>query len=152
MSLKGTIYIERGTGSIATVQESGYSETDVYREGDQIIGQDGASIARIERQRVVINNNGTKECIELDKSAKSSSSSSASAPPPLPVEVDPAANQGGGPGGTVTLEEQYVQEELGEGYGNIIQKARLVPNTTDNQMNGFKIFAIAKKSLLRAYE
>ena len=30
----------------------------------------------------------------------------------------------------------------------IIQKARLVPNTQDNQMTGFKIFAIDQASLL----
>ena len=37
--------------------------------------------------------------------------------------------------------------ELGPGFGTIIQKARLVPNTVDNQMNGFKIFAIDRSSL-----
>ena len=41
-----------------------------------------------------------------------------------------------------------MQDELGPGFGTIIQKARLVPNTTDNQMNGFKIFAIDQASLL----
>ena len=46
------------------------------------------------------------------------------------------------------LEEKYVQDELGPGFGTIIQKARLVPNTADGQMNGFKIFAIDQASLL----
>jgi type II secretion system protein C len=41
-----------------------------------------------------------------------------------------------------------VNQELGPGFGTIIQKARLVPNNKDAAMNGFKIFAIDKNSML----
>jgi hypothetical protein len=39
--------------------------------------------------------------------------------------------------------------ELGPGFGTIINAARLVPNTVDNQVNGFKIFAIDPAACLR---
>lgn len=152
--LVGTIYLA-GPDSVATLQEQGYSESDTYREGDQIVGNERASVVRIERNRVVLNNNGIKECLELAAEAKPRDQGQgfpdASAPPssgsPGPV-VRPQP-EGGGGGGVVTLDEKYVQDELGPGFGTIIQKARLVPNTNpDNQMNGFKIFAIDQGSLL----
>ena len=151
IALVGTIYMgEQATDSIATVQESGYSEADVYRVGDQIIGNEQASVAKIERNRVILNNNGVKECLELASNTKSKaagsdfpSPSSSAAPPPADGQEPPAAG-----GHECNLDEKYVQDELGPGFGTIIQKARLVPNTTDNQMNGFKIFAIEKASLL----
>ncbi len=150
--LVGTIFLDGG-GSVATLQEQGYSESDVYREGDVIVGNDNAAIVKIERNRVVINNNGVKECLELASMVKkkdgssfpdvpTAGNSSPSAPPP-PGEAPPAAA-----GGDCLLDEKYVQDELGPGFGTIIQKARLVPNTTDAQMNGFKIFAIDQGSLL----
>ena len=66
-----------------------------------------------------------------------------STPSPTPTPDAPPAS-----GGDCAFDEKYVQDELGPGFGTIIQKARLVPNTTDAQMNGFKIFAIDQSSLL----
>ena len=55
---------------MATLQEKGYSEADIYREGEAIIGSEHATVARIERNRVVVNNNGVKECLELSVTAE----------------------------------------------------------------------------------
>ena len=145
VDLIGTIYLG-GPGSIATLQEKGYGESDVYREGDLIVGNDQVAIAKIERSRVILNNHGLKECLELSVE-----------PPKRPGDGFPALSTTGSGGVTPSeapvgndclLQEKYVQEELGPGFGTIIQKARLVPNTADNQMNGFKIFAIDPASLL----
>ena len=148
MELLGTIYLDAG-GSVATVMEQGLQEADVYKEGDALLGNDAAQIAKIERNRVIINNGGIKECLEL-ASAKlppngtpgSGSGTGASTGSANPAEATAGANS------ECMLDEKYVQDELGPGFGTIIQKARLVPNTTDNQMNGFKIFAIDQASLL----
>ncbi len=148
VQLVGTIYLEGGT-SVATLQETGYSESDIYREGDLIVGNEQATIVKIDRNRVILNNNGAKECLELASTVKmpnnggfpetgtvvSGGGSGTQTPPPSA-------------GNDCLLEEKYVQDELGPGFGTIIQKARLVPNTADNQMNGFKIFAIEAASLL----
>lgn len=150
--LVGTIFIDGGT-SVATLQEQGYSESDIYKEGDAIVGNENAAIVKIERNRVIINNNGVKECLELASAAKGPKKDgfgsfpdpgTTSTPTPTPsAEPAPAAS-----GGDCAFDEKYVQDELGPGFGTIIQKARLVPNTTDAQMNGFKIFAIDQSSLL----
>lgn len=152
--LVGTIYIEGGL-SVATLQEQGYSESDIYKEGDAIVGNENAAIVKIERNRVIINNNGVKECLELasamkgvkkDGSGSFPEPGSPSQPSPTPTPSAESPPPAGG--GDCAFDEKYVQDELGPGFGTIIQKARLVPNTTDAQMNGFKIFAIDQSSLL----
>lgn len=153
VQLVGTIYLASG-GSVATMQEQGYSESDIYKEGDLIVGSDATSIVRIERNRVVLNNNGVKECLELatggPKQAGGGFPEVSASQPPAGSEVPGAGGGESASGGSteVTFDEKYVRDELGEGFGTIIQKARLVPNTTDNQMNGFKIFAIDQSSIL----
>ena len=151
VELVGTIYMGE-TGSIATLQEQGYSESDVYRQGDLVVGNEKAAIVKIERNRVILNNNGVKECLELAAEKKGRPNDG------FPDVAGSGQVQGGGGGGgdqtppastgDCSLDEKYVQDELGPGFGTIIQKARLVPNTTDNAMNGFKIFAIEGGSLL----
>ncbi len=145
--LVGTIVLDGG-GSIATVQEKGYTEADVYREGDQIIGSETAQVVRIERNRLILNNNGVKECLELASEDKRPTGSAVGFPDSPSSSGSTAASAPPASSSDCTLEEKYVQDELGPGFGTIIQKARLVPNTADNQMNGFKIFAIDQSSLL----
>lgn len=149
VSLVGTIYISDNS-SLATIQEQGFSEADIYREGDGIVGNESATLVKIERNRAIINNNGSKECLDL-----------VVLPPKIvtestkPVVIANGTKMGGGgapeapppAGGDCNLQEKYVQDELGSGFATIIQKARFVPNTSDNQMNGFKIFAIEPQSL-----
>lgn len=149
VELLGTIFMNGGT-SLATMQEQGYGESDIYREGDFIIGNEAVQIAKIERNRVILNNSGVKECIELTVVSKKILEGEGTTAKAY------AGSQGGGASGetptsvenSCMLEEKYVQDELGPGFGTIIQKARLVPNTADGQMNGFKIFAIDQASLL----
>lgn len=153
VELLGTIVMGDTTSSIATIQESGYTESDIYREGDTLVGSDAAQIVKIDRNRVIINNGGSKECLELAAAKERKEATAFSdAPPggggtPPSGEANPGAAAAGG-GNDCALEEKFVQDELGPGFGTIIQKARLVPNTTDNVMNGFKIFAIDGNSLL----
>ncbi len=149
VELLGTIFMNGGA-SIATMQEQGYGESDIYREGDFIVGNEAVQIAKIERNRVILNNSGVKECIELTVVSKKILEGEGTTAKAY------ASSQGGGSSGetptsvenSCMLEEKYVQDELGPGFGTIIQKARLVPNTADGQMNGFKIFAIDQASLL----
>ena len=146
IELVGTIYLG-GKDSVATVQEQGYSESDVYREGDLIVGNEQASVVKIERNHVILNNKGVKECLELASEVKRKDSSSGFPDAGSGTSSGTGGAPGGGGGRDCVLDEKYVHDELGPGFGTIIQKARLVPNTVDNQMNGFKIFAIDKTSL-----
>ena len=65
LDLLGIIYSPRPGSSLATIKERGYSIADIYREGDGIIGQEQAMVYLVEPGRVVLNNNGSKECLEI---------------------------------------------------------------------------------------
>jgi len=153
IQLVGTIYMGTSESSFATVREQGYSEADIYRVGDTIFGNDETIVVAIERKKLVLNNKGVKECLELapDTVAKPNDGFPAIAGVPATdsgssgaaVPVDTA-----GCGGTVQLEGPYVESELGAGFAKIINAARMVPNTVDNQVNGFKIFSINQASIL----
>lgn len=145
LELLGTIYLGDRLKSLATVKDKNYSEADIYRVGDMIYGQELAFVAAVERQKIIINNNGTKECIDLDKGT-----------PGLQNDGFPTGGAGdfgsfptgpSGGGSEITLEASYVESELGPGFGKIVDAARLVPNTVDGGINGFKIFAIKGGSL-----
>jgi len=154
LELLGTIYLTRQEDSIATIKEKGFSAADMYKVGDAIIDNDEASIAAIFPRRVILNNRGVKECIELViKTPNNESDGFPDMQPSTPtggvVPPEESKNPVDTAGDTIILEEKYVQEQLGPGFGTIIQKARLVPNTDGaNGMNGFKIFAIDKSSLI----
>jgi len=153
VALVGTIYMGEGGTSIATLQESGYSESDVYKVGDNIVGFEHASIVKIERNKVILNNAGVKECLELSGYVQKQETDgfpniSPTSNPESARVVETNEPEQPDSGGDCSFEENFVRDELGPGFSIIIQKARLVPNTTENQMNGFKIFAIDQASLL----
>jgi type II secretion system protein C len=143
IELLGTIYLGAGpnSGSIATVMEKGYTQADSYKVGDTIVGYDDALVARIEPNRLILNNGGKKECLEL-------------AGPKLPqlaglgdgVESVTSTTSVSAPvasgGGEVTLEAAYVEQQIGEGGGNILNQGRLVPFNQDGAMKGFKLISL----------
>ena len=144
IELMGTIFLGAAERSLATVREKGYDEADIYKVGDQIYGIDGALVASVERNKLIVNNNGSKECFDLSKNELKLLSNAGGS-----TSIAPASGGFSGSAGTeTTLESSEVERELGPGFGKIIDTARLVPNTNDGGMNGFKIFAIRSGSLL----
>lgn len=146
IDLVGTIYLGDSAKSMATVRDKTYSEADIYRVGDEIYGSDGAIVAAVERETLIINNRGTKECIELNKPDNRDASDGF----PSMGSGDFGGSQlkGASGGAEVVLESSYVESELGPGFAKIMDAARFVPNTVDGQVNGFKIFAIKGGSML----
>ncbi len=148
IELVGTIYAGNDSESLATVREKGYSEADVYRVGDQIIGNEQATVYAVELRRLVLNNNGVKECIELEEKKAAAGFS-----PPMAgrgqTEQDEArAEPGGGVGGgSSVLDSAYVEEALGPGFAKILDSGRLVPFHKDNAMVGFKLIGAKSDSL-----
>jgi general secretion pathway protein C len=143
LELLGTIYTGNSADSIATVKDREYTEPDIYRAGESIIGYDQAKIFKIERSRVIINNNNSKECLELSVELPPSIAAiqeaiTADSGDVMPPGGQPAVESSG----EINLEQGYVEKELGAGLSNILNKARLVPNVIDGGVQGFKIFAI----------
>jgi general secretion pathway protein C len=141
IELLGTIFIGDRFRSLATVKDKAYSEADIYRVGDSIYGNEQAIVAAVDRQRIIINNSGVKECIDLDKGAPGMASDGFPTGPG--GDFGSLPNGSGGGGSEITLDASYVEGELGPGFGKIVDAARLVPNAQpDGGINGFKIFAI----------
>lgn len=145
LSLVGTIFLDNGS-SLAIIREKGFEDSDVYQENDLIIGQENASIAKIDRSHVVINNGGRKEClhIELVKRGLVDGDDFIEEEEREKEEVpsgDAAVSR-------VTVEGAFVLEQLGEGYARILQSARSVPTKAEDGSEGFKIFDIQAGSLL----
>ena len=136
LTLLGMIYLEGDKRSIATMKEEGYETADVYSVGDYVIGNDSAQIVDMQREKVVINNAGRKECLEL-KLGSEKLMAAVGGPKQVSEETI-----------NVEFESKWVENELGEGFGKVIQSARLVPNTVENRVNGYKIFAIQPGTLL----
>jgi len=151
VELLGIIATGNADTSLATIQEKGYTVADVYRAGEKIINQEQALIYSIEEDKVVLNNNGVKECLELNtvkvlSAAASASTATAATPPPS------AGGEGDGPGeqcpsGSASLESSYVEESLGPGFSKILEAGRLVPFHRDNAMVGFKLIGVRGGSL-----
>jgi type II secretion system protein C len=146
VALVGTIYMGKDL-SFVTLRETGYSEADIYRPGDKIVGFPNSIVYAVERKKVIINNEGRKECIELDPDPNQEKNSAGKVGG---LASSPSVQMAAISGGSVTLESSWVEKELGEGFSKVLQAARLVPNISqaEGKMNGFKIFAIDPSSIL----
>jgi general secretion pathway protein C len=131
ITLVGTIHSDAGD-SHAVMQETGYEFSDIYGVGDILIGTT-SSIVRIDRNLVVLNNGGMKECIELKSTVEGRDKVSSG-----------AVASSGAP---VSLTSSWVSNELGDGFGKIIKSALVVPNMEGEKANGFKVLHIEPGTL-----
>lgn len=152
VELLGIIHTGQAETSLATIQEKGYTIADIYRAGDTIIGQEHALIYAIEEGRVVLNNNGSKECLEINSLMGASKSDVLPVNPLAPVVANAAAGSEAAQSGdcatsTVTLQNSIVEDSLGPGFAKILEQGRLVPYHRDNTMMGFKLIGVKGGSL-----
>ena len=141
----GTIYLG-GDNSVVSVREASYSQSDTYRVGDKIIGYEDARIVAIEREQMVLDNAGSRECYKIDKSAKVASRTKGYQPSKK-QQAKPKDSGDSDSGGAVVLDSEWVEKQLGPGFSQVLKSARLVPNLDGESINGFKIFAIKKGTL-----
>lgn len=114
---------------------------DVFRVDDMV--RNVARIIKIEKTRVIFNNNGQSEYLDLVIGDAS----------PTP-QLTPTAGPPGAPGGalsgtsrTVTLAKQELQATLGN-MGEALRNIRLIPNPgADGKIEGFRAIDIKKGSI-----
>ena len=144
LSLIGTITLGPNS-SLATIREKGFAAADIYTTGDPIIDHEDAVIYAIEQRKVVLNNGGKKECLEISTPkgrGVAYQSDSIQSPSGQDEEAETDIK-------TVTLTSSYVEEALGAGFSKILESGRLVPHNRDNKMVGFKLIGVKTKSLWR---
>ncbi len=153
IELMGTIFMgESSKQSLATVREKGYNIADIYRVGDSIFGQDQAKVHAIQLRRMVINNGGKKECLELKEpkdlfGGSPANSKTKDKANKIATIQPPTITEGEGSSTRITLENSYVTDALAAGFAKVLKEGRLVPHTKDGKMIGFKLIGITKDSL-----
>ncbi|RZA19673.1 MAG: hypothetical protein EOP10_19250 [Proteobacteria bacterium] len=150
VELMGIISTGNAETSLATIQEKGYTIADVYKAGEKIINQEQALIYSIEEDKVILNNNGVKECLELNTvkvlaNAATGAPAKAGNTPDVAASTDPAEQCP--PSGSTSLESSYVEDALGPGFSKILEAGRLVPFHRENAMVGFKLIGVRGGSL-----
>lgn len=143
LELMGIIYSTRQQSAIASVREKGFSIADNYRAGDSILGHEQAIVYAVQPRRLVINNSGNKECLEI-KAKKGRSYSSSNPNQPVEVNKDEQATD---ELATVQLQSSFVEDALGPGFSKILKSGRLVPYNKDGAMIGFKLIGVKGGSL-----
>ena len=145
-TLVGTAIAEPKRYSLCQITNPDLNETQVYAMGDKY---QGARIYGIEKERALLDNDGSNEYID----------NSAAAPPnlgvtpiPLPGGAPQAQAGGGGEGVKQLSENQYVvaKSEINNALTNLSDlatKARIVPSFKNGVANGFKLFSIVPDSL-----
>src|SRR5262249_35990928 len=142
-SLVGTAIADPARYSLCQITNPELNETQVYAIGDKY---QGARIYAVEKERVLIDNNGVNEYID----------NSAAAPPNIGVSPVPPPPGGpvaaGGDGVKQLSENQYVvaKSEINNALTNLSDlatKARIVPSFKNGVANGFKLFSIVPDSL-----
>ncbi|MFL5347275.1 MAG: type II secretion system protein GspC [Hyalangium sp.] len=147
VKLLGTLVAADKYWSFASVLDMGTQRSQTYMVSDQI---QGAQIIDIQRERVIIINNGRKEFID-NQPGDGSAPTPAFTPPP-PVAAATAPNSGLGSGIRATSENEYEvpRGEIDKTLANlneVAMQARIVPAFKDGQAQGFKLFSIRPDSI-----
>jgi general secretion pathway protein C len=126
--------------SFAVIEDKVAKETSVYHVNDLV--QNQARIIQIERNRVVIYRDGRQESLLLfeQETPTVASSTSTSSKESGSVQVREVGE------GTYEVSRQEF-ESATNNMGTLLTQARIVPNLSEGQVDGYKVFAIKKGSL-----
>lgn len=139
--LLGTLVSSDPMWSFASIHDNSANRSTTFMVGDQI---QGAEILEIERERVIIANNGRKEYIdgEAGSGAPVAAAITPSAPAAAPAEdgikkIDD---------NTYEVERAAIDKNLND-LNKLATQARIVPAFKDGKAQGFKFFSIRPNSL-----
>ena len=140
--LVGTAIADPARYSLCQITNPDLNETQVYTIGEKY---QGARIYAVEKERVLVDNDGRNEYI--DNSAAAAPNLGVS---PMPVPMQPVG--GGGDGVKQLSDNNYVvaKSEINNALTNLSDlatKARIVPSFKNGVANGFKLFSIVPDSL-----
>ncbi len=146
ITLVGTMVANRPEWSFATIRAGG-GDAGVYLVGDEI---EGATIVEIERLKVILNNQGRKEFVEVgdarpaEPKISATPASTARGRPDRPVIADAEVRKVDD--NTYEISREDVEKQLSN-LSALATQARVIPNFKDGKANGFKIFSIRPGSI-----
>jgi general secretion pathway protein C len=149
VKLLGTLVAADKFWSFASVQDMVTQRSQTYMVGDRI---QGAEVTDIQRERVIIINNGRKEFIDGQPGDGSMPQPTFTPPPVAAASPTPPPNGGLGSGIRALNENEYEvpRAEIDRTLSNlneVAMQARIVPAFKDGQAQGFKLFSIRPDSI-----
>lgn len=147
LTLLGTVVNEGGKRSFAVISQTGSREQDIFFTGDVV--REGATLASVQRNRVVLLRQGREEVLEMSKDQR------ARVPARRPVRrtFAGAVNRNSPPDINVrkTGENSYVMdrrevEGVLSDFNKLLTQIRIVPHFKDGKPDGFKVFNIRPNS------
>jgi len=149
VKLLGTLVAADKYWSFASVQDMVTQRSQTYMVGDLI---QNAQVTDIQRERVIVLNNGRKEFIDNQPGDGSAPAPTFTPPPPVAAAPTSSPNSGLGTGIRATGENEYEvpRGEIDRTLANlneVAMQARIVPAFKDGQAQGFKLFSIRPDSI-----
>ncbi|WP_338279076.1 type II secretion system protein GspC [Corallococcus caeni] len=145
VKLLGTLVAANPDWSFASIQDMTTQRSQTYMIGNNLMG---ATIMEIERERVIINNNGRREFID---GQPGDGAVAAYTPPPTATPAATTPNSlGNGIKSTGENEYEVPKAEIDKTLSNlndVAMQARIVPAFKDGQAVGFKLFSIRPDSI-----
>ncbi|NNB87893.1 general secretion pathway protein GspC [Corallococcus exiguus] len=144
VKLLGTLVAGNPDWSFASIQDMNTQRSQTYMIGNDLMG---ATVMEIERERVIINNNGRREFID---GQPGDGAVAAYTPPPTAPTATPTNNLGNGIKSTGENEYEVPKAEIDKTLSNlndVAMQARIVPAFKDGQAVGFKLFSIRPDSI-----
>lgn len=139
----GTIFTGDPLTSFVSVRDPKVSENDTYKHGDVIIEYEDYEVHKVYRGNVEFRKGDQKICVALKgfadekKAQVAGTGGAAMAGSVKPENVE-----------NLDFDSAFVQNEIGPGYANILNSAKLIPEIEPSgNTAGFKIIAINSGSL-----
>ncbi len=143
LRLIGTVLSKTGDYRLAAIEIKDLSEQRLYKINDTV---SGASIFRIERNRVGLMNNGNVEVLEIEFAEDSFDDTPATPVSPT-LSSFPGRDVIKSGEGDYKVSRRYVDSQL-KNMSSLLTQARAVPNIdSSGATNGFRLFSIKQGSL-----
>ncbi|GAB6063678.1 type II secretion system protein GspC [Deferrisoma palaeochoriense] len=146
LTLLGTVVVE-GAPSFAVIQDG--AEVKVVREGAEVA--EGATLVQVLSDRVRIRRGGSEEEILLFQPKAQARADRSRRPPPSQPASEPETPASDDTVQKVAEDKWVIDareiEQAQENMSQLLTQIRVVPNFTDGQPDGFKVFAIRPGSL-----
>lgn len=158
-SLAATMEADIPRYSIAVLVEQDSRTTRPLSPGDEV--QDGVTIERVERARVILRNNNRLEYIDVEgaapskrrkskKNKKRKSKPTKSKPRKNSRAIDGAAEAVNCKGNTCTVDKKF-RDKILANPALLAKQARVIPAIRDGETRGFKFYGIRSGSLPKLF-
>lgn len=128
IEMVGVIYTDNPAANVVSLKDPKAEIADAYKEGQNVIDYESYILHKVSGPtQAQFRHDKQKICVTLNGEPSGT--------------ISPSGDLGGGP--QIILEGSFVSSQLGVGFTEILNKARLVPEIIDGKTTGFRIFAIS---------